>query len=83
MPRSSAKSLASTMASPPGHPDPADMSGSGNLGVHPLRRADQDDPQFWTSLPEIHGNAAPPGEIIASHFAQVRRTLEHGSAPDL
>jgi hypothetical protein len=61
----------------------AEMSGSGNLGVHPLMRADQDDLQFWTWLPEIHGNAAPPGAIIASHFAQVRRTLEHGSASDL
>jgi len=58
------------------------MRSIGNLGVHPLKRAERGDLQ----LPRHgHGEYAVIfhlGAIIATAFAQVRRTLELGSAPD-
>ena len=58
------------------------MHGSGNLDVHPLRRTELGG--ICSSLgmaTGIRGHIAST-VIIAMAFAQVRRILKRGSAPD-
>jgi hypothetical protein len=58
------------------------MRGSGNLGVHPLKRAERGDLQLPGNSDGEYAVIFHLGVIIATAFAQVRRTLERGSAPD-